>query len=359
MRRLVKMTAVLSGALLIWGCGNSATEGFKDGKAESVPEVNEVEIITLERTDYAHQLLSNGKLKASQRASLSFGTSGVVKSLNYVNGAQVQAGAVIAELDRPELALSLESAHLALDKAELDLYDVLAGQGYEAKDTVNVPAEVLDMAKMRSGYKSAVNSLSRAEFEAEGAVLKAPFAGRVADLKLKKYDKAASETFCTVIDDSWLDVDFPVMESEYSFVAKGLPVKVSPYADPSVVLSGQVTEVNPTVDAKGQIMVRAKVKNDGSLIDGMNVKVTVERLMPGQLVVPRAAVVIRDNLDVLFTYTDDGKAHWTYVNIIRSNGDSHVVTANSDRGAKLNEGDKVIVSGNLNLADGSDVQLKK
>jgi len=134
---------------------------------------------------------------------------------------------------------------------------------------------------------------------------------------------------------------------------------VIPFADPSKSVTGKVSEINPTVDKNGQIAVRATVRNDGSLIDGMNVKVIVERMMPGQLVVPRSAVVVRDNLDVLFTYTDDGVALWTYVNIIRSNGDSHVVTANADRGAKLNEGDKVIVKGNLNLADGSKVQLKK
>ena len=150
-----------------------------------------------------------------------------------------------------------------------------------------------------------------------------------------------------------------MLESEYAFISKGLPVKVSPYADPAKVLVGQVTEVNPVVDRNGQVYVTARVRNDGSLLDGMNVKVTVERLMPGQLVVPRSAVVIRDNLDVLFTYTPDGKAHWTYVNILMSNGDSHVVTANTDRAASLKEGDSVIISGNLNLADGSNVQLKK
>ena len=36
---------------------------------------NEVEVVTLERTDFAHQLLSNGKLKAGRRASLSFGST--------------------------------------------------------------------------------------------------------------------------------------------------------------------------------------------------------------------------------------------------------------------------------------------
>ena len=113
------------------------------------------------------------------------------------------------------------------------------------------------------------------------------------------------------------------------------------------------------MDEKGQISVTAQVRNDGSLIDGMNVRVIVERMISGQLVVPRSAVVIRDNLDVLFTCTDDGKAHWTYVTILYSNGESYVVEANKDRNAELNEGDQVIVSGNLNLADNSDVLVKR
>ncbi|MGM9736142.1 MAG: efflux RND transporter periplasmic adaptor subunit [Candidatus Cryptobacteroides sp.] len=345
--------------MAITACGNPSSEELKEGKAVAVPQVNEVEVITLERTDFAHQLLSNGKLKAGRRASLSFVSSGVVSELNVTNGGFVTAGSVIAELDRRDLKLSLEAAQIALEKAELELYDVLAGQGYAAKDTASMPDNVLAMAKMRSGYTSAKNGLDRARLDYEGAVLVSPYSGKVADLKLREYDRTGGDPFCTVIDDSSLDVDFPVMESEYAFLEKGLQVRVIPFADPSRSVTGKVSEINPTVDTNGQIAVRASVLNDGSLIDGMNVKVIVERMMPGQLVVPRSAVVVRDNLDVLFTYTDDGVAHWTYVNIIHSNGDSHVVTANADRGAKLNEGDKVIVKGNLNLADGSKVQLKK
>lgn len=161
------------------------------------------------------------------------------------------------------------------------------------------------------------------------------------------------------MDDSVLEVDFSVMESEYSFLSVGLPVKVRPFADETKEYSGKVTAINPLVDEKGQISVTAQVRNDGSLIDGMNVRVIVERMIPGQLVVPRSAVVIRDNLDVLFTCTDDGKAHWTYVTILYSNGESYVVEANKDRNAELNEGDQVIVSGNLNLADNSDVLVKR
>lgn len=327
---------------------------------EHSAQINEVEVVTLERRDFARQLLSNGKLHAEKKSSLLFGTSGKLASVPVQNGQYVGEGATLGTIDRPDMRLSLETSRLALQKAEIDLYDFLAGQGYTARDTSSVPAGLLAVARMKSGYTSAMNNLARARYDMSGTVLKAPFRGRVADIKLKKHDHyPGSQPFCTIIDDRLMDVDFTVMESEYSFLSVGLPVRIRPFADETKEYSGKITHVNPVVDSRGQVSVRAQVTNDGTLIDGMNVKVIVERLIPGQLVVPRSAVVIRDNLDVLFTYTDDGKAHWTYVTILHSNGDSFVVEANKDRNAELSEGDKIIVSGNLNLADNSDVVLKR
>ena len=311
--------------------GNKKTEEAKDGKLAYTPQINEVTVMKLEKTDFARQLLSNGKLVAGRKSALQFRTTGKIAAINVRNGEYVSSGAVIATVDRPDLKLSQESSRLSLQKAELDLYDYLVGQGYSAGDTTSVPADLFH----------------------------APFSGRVADIKQKPFDQSPSGTFCTIVDDSVLEVDFSVMESEYSFLSVGLPVRIRPFADETKEYSGKVTAINPLVDEKGQISVTAQVRNDGSLIDGMNVRVIVERMIPGQLVVPRSAVVIRDNLDVLFTCTDDGKAHWTYVTILYSNGESYVVEANKDRNAELNEGDQVIVSGNLNLADNSDVLVKR
>ena len=60
MRKLLNKLAVMCTAMVIAACGNSSSYELKDGKAVTVPEVNEVEVIILERTDFAHQLLSNG-----------------------------------------------------------------------------------------------------------------------------------------------------------------------------------------------------------------------------------------------------------------------------------------------------------
>ncbi|MCF0164734.1 MAG: efflux RND transporter periplasmic adaptor subunit [Bacteroidales bacterium] len=348
-------------AITVLSCIVSCTSrggSRRDNKAEYAPEINQVEVVALEKTDFSRQLVSNGKLSAAGRASLYFTTSGVIAKIAVENGARVQKGALLGKIEDREVVLNLESATLSLKKAELELFDFLAKLGYKAGDTLSMEKSVLDMAKMRSGYSETKNSYERARIALDGASVVAPFAGKIADLKAKRFDKTNSDAFCTIIDDSSFDVDFTVMESEYSFLAKGLTVKVLPFADLTRTIEGKITSINPSVDSKGQIMVRARIPNDGTLIDGMNVKVMVERTIPGQLVVPKSAVVVRDYMDVLFTYTDDGKAHWIYVNILNSNSTSHAVAANETRGAVLNEGDRVIVSGNLNLADGSSVVLK-
>ena len=61
-------------------------------------------------------------------------------------------------------------------------------------------------------------------------------------------------------------------------------------------------------------------------------------------------------MEVLFRYSD-GKAVWTYVHTLLANSREYVVAPNIDRGAELAAGDLIIISGNLNLADNSEVTV--
>lgn len=96
------------------------------------------------------------------------------------------------------------------------------------------------------------------------------------------------------------------------------------------------------------------------MMDGMNVRVLVEEIIKGQQVVPKSAVVMRDNQEVLFVYQPaDSTARWVYVDILMSNSDNHVVQVNKNRNAELALGDFIITSGNLNLAHESKVIARK
>ncbi len=348
----------LMALVLAASCGNSQEGEAEQGhRRQFSPQQNVVEVMVLEETEFRRQLISNGRLAASSRGALNFRTSGVVKSVRCEEGQTVHEGDTIAVLYSEDKRYALESAELAFRKAELDLYNELAGYGFSVRDTSSVPSDMMAVARLRSGYDAAENSMKRARYDLDGCILTAPFSGKVADLKIRPYTQTPSEAACIIVDDSRMTVRFPILESEYPFIGKGLRVWVYPYADRGLAAEGMVRTVNPTVDANGQLMVTASVDRTDALLDGMNVKVIVERTEGNRLVVPKSAVVIRDNENVLFRYKA-GKSQWTYVHVLESNSESHAVIANTARGAELSAGDTVIVSGNLNIADGSDVILK-
>ncbi len=89
----------------------------------------------------------------------------------------------------------------------------------------------------------------------------------------------------------------------------------------------------------------------------MQVKVSVKKSVPEQLVVPKEAVVLRLNQEVLFRYTD-GIAYWTYVQTGLENSQHYTVIVHPDKGASLDSGDTVIISDNLNQAHESKVELR-
>lgn len=343
--------------LCLPGCKGPAQGTEDDSRLVYTPEENEVEVVTLRRQSFPMQLVANGKLAAAQRSELYFSESGQIVEIPVQNGSAVGRGAVLARLDDSEQRSALETARIERERTRLEYLDVLVGLGYAVADSAGVPAEVRERAGIRSGYSAALNNYDKARRALAGTVLRAPFAGKVADIRLRKWDRTGSEPFCSLIADGSFDVVFSALESEYGFLQRGASVHVTPFGGERAV-QGRIKSINPTIDKNGQITVTASVPGGAGLLDGMNVRVVVDRVEPAQLVVPKSAVVIRDGLEVLFRYRD-GKAEWVYVHTLSANSEAYAVTANTDRGATLGEGDQVIVSGNLNLADGSRVVLKQ
>ena len=153
-------------------------------------------------------------------------------------------------------------------------------------------------------------------------------------------------------------VEFSVLETEIGEISPNKVVKVFPFVNETKIFHGRITEINPVVDEFGHVKVKALIENTNGLIEGMNVKVKIETSVPGQLVVPKSAVLQRQDQQVLFKYTE-GTAFWTYVQTGLENSSSFTVIASPDKSASLIAGDTVIISGNLNLAHGSEVEIQK
>ena len=357
-----RIIGVLVIAVLVCGCKGKKDKEQTEDNTEMArgtfnKEKNIVTVEPLQLKTFNKQLVCNGKLEAQNKVAVQFEAQGKIDRINVRDGQKVQKGQIMASLDKEQPRRQLEQARLAFDKAEMNLADRLLDYGYTLADTAKIPADQKRVIYINTGFIDSKMALENAERTFRQCDLKAPFSGKVASVKGRQYEQSGQ--FCTLIDDSRYLVRFSVLETEYGFVHVGQQVLVSPFINSDVVMKGSIVSINPTVDQNGQIAVTAQVPGSDELMDGMNVRITVENSIPNQLVVPKSAVVIRDNMEVLFRIDPEtGHSLWTYVNVILSNTKEHVVEPNKDRGADLNVGDMIITSGNLNLGDDAEVVIQ-
>jgi RND family efflux transporter MFP subunit len=349
-----KLPMILS-LLAIVACSDGKKEKDDDGQTvETVlPDVaGEVTVMTLKMSDFKHELISNGKLSARRYVDLRFESAEPVAAIHVKNGDRVTKGQKLAELFTFRLANKTLQTKDALDRAKLELQDVLIGQGYAPGDSAGIPDATMQLVRTKSGYDQALAQHQLSVYEETNAVLKAPFDGIVANLFAKLYQTASTtDVFCTVIDPRSLEASFTVLESELPLIKTGDRVIVTPFSMPDGKTEGRISEINPLVDADGTVRVTATVTNPGKLFEGMNVRVSIQRVLDRQLVVPKEAIVLRSGKQVLFKLVD-GRAYWNYVQTGLENASEYTVT-----GEGLKEGDIVITSGNINLAHEAPVTV--
>jgi len=346
--------------LFVLGCNSVANkEETATEKRQYLRQANPVEILILKPSDFKKELVSNGKLNARKKSVLKFKVSEELTKINFRNGDYVKKGTIIAELNNMDRKSKVERAKINFRKAELELADFFMGHGQlELKDSLKMKRELFEIGKVRSGYDDANFELKTAQRDYESCFMKAPFSGKIADLNYRTHEHVSTgEEFCTLIDDREFEVEFSVLETELKDVAIGKSAKIVPFSM-NTEFSGTITEINPMVDENGLIAVKALVRNAGPLLEGMNVKIFIESVVHGQLVVPKEAVVLRQNQEVLFKIVDK-KAYWTYVKTLNENSSAYAVIAHPDKGATLQPGDTVIISGNLNLAHESEIEVKE
>ena len=310
----------------------------------------EVDTITLKAKPFNSDIVSNGRVKASEFADIYFRSSELISDVMVHNGQRVKKGQALARLDMFKLNAEKSRQAAALAQAQLDLQDVLIGQGYNPEDMASVPADVMSLARIRSGLEQAEASYNSTIRDIENATLIAPFDGVVANVKGARHTMASTgEPFCRVINDNSMSVEFPILESELAMLQPGETVEVTPYSS-NDKYTGRVTEINPIVDESGHIAVKASLNSGRGLVDGVNVRIRSSHSLGDKLVVPKSAVVLRTGRQVAFTY-QDGKAMWNYVTTGLENLDSYEIIEG------LKEDDPVIYSGNENLAHETPVKI--
>lgn len=340
----MKVLIFLVFLMTIYSCKEGTTENIEEmARRSSRPEAVVVESVILETGVFYHELISNGKVFAAEKVIIPFRTPGTIVELNVRNGQRVRAGELMAAIEDFSYRTALARAQGGYDKALVDYTIDMTTSNKRITDSAEFNPEREKMMKYKSGLTSAELSVAEAQYNLNNTRIVAPISGRVANLEARLHNHSGT-TFCTIINDDYMEVEFPIIESEYKFINLNMPVAIVPFANDTISIEGKVIEINPIVAPNGMITVKASFRNTEGLIEGMNVKILIRKPEYNRLVVPKEALTMRQGRDVIFVVRKDTLAAWTYVTIEYENSSTLSIKDG------LLAGDTIIVKGNVNLA---------
>ncbi len=349
MTRIVSYVLI---ALLFYNCKKEKTDFEEVSPTSNSASNPQVSVQVIEDQDFQQQILANGKVEAFKKGELRFNAGNRIAKINIRNGQRVRKGDILAYLDNELLKNEVDRAQIALEKAEAQLEEEKINFGVSKLEEAEINPKVLKNIKFKSGVQEAVNVLENSRLLYKQTILRAPFSGVVANLDSRVGNFITSgDVFCTLISDDTMEVSFRVLEGEFGAISLDQEVSIQPFTNGGdISYTGKINEINPLIDQNGLIAIKALITSkEIQLYDGMNVKVLINYPIQDVVVVPKQALVLRSNREVVFT-VDKGLSKWNYVTIAGENSSHYAIKEG------VSVGDTIIVSGNLNLSHDARVR---
>jgi len=228
----------------------------------------------------------SGEFVSSQRSELTARIGGRVKAVMVDEGALVQSGTVLLELeteyldiDVKQAAAEVARAQAALNEAERDAKRKaeLVAKGSVSEAANFRSASVFEQA--RAGLDAANARLSLAQTRRADAVLKAPFRGVIEQRRINVGERLAEATPAFVIVQlAPLKLRFRVRETDLTLVRKGQGVEAEVEAYPGVKFQGVISVAGGAIDpATRTFLAEARFENrDLKLRPGFFARVRVQ-----------------------------------------------------------------------------------
>lgn len=306
-----------------------------------------VEAVEAQKRDVNLQVSALGTLQADQAITVRPEITGIVTSIDFEDGERVEKGDLIITLDDKDLTARLmqAEARLTLTRANYQRAEQLLKQG---SGTARARDEALN------DFKSAEAEVAAAETALHKATITAPFSGIIGlrQVSLGEY-VTAGQAITTLADVDNLRIDFRVSEVFLTEVGKGQEVNVVFDALPEQVYTGVISALDPVVSVEGRALsVRAIIRNvDGKLRPGLFGRVEIVTDTRRSIMLPEAAIVTTPTGDRAVFIVVDGHAKMSPVTIgTRVPGEVEIL-------AGVEDGDTVIVSGQLKVQNGAPVEV--
>lgn len=278
-------------ALVLAACGNPEAADQAQAQAQAAPLVSVAQVVYERVTEWDE---FTGRLQAPQTVNLVPRVSGYIEQVHFSEGALVQKGDLLVQIDpRPFAA---EVARLKAELQSAKSASVLADAEYSRAEKLSsqraISAEVLDSRLARKQQTAATvasvsAALQRAELDLSYTSIRAPISGRVsyAQVTAGNYVNAGQSQLTSLVSTDKMYAYFDVDEQTYLKYARlaqdgkradtrdeaANPVYMALASETGFNHIGHVDFVDNRIDAQtGTIRIRASFANtENDLLPGL------------------------------------------------------------------------------------------
>jgi cobalt-zinc-cadmium efflux system membrane fusion protein len=289
-----------------------------------------IELGTFSMKNLSEVVNANGytKLPPQNQADVSVHMTGIVKSINVIEGQYVRKGQVLATLESPEFAQLQEAyltskSNLEFLKLEYERQKILSDENVNSKKVFQRTKSDYDIEKSRlASLDRQLSVLNLSKKSATSVMaLTSPLTGYVTEVNIKLASNAeVGKPLFAIVDNSKLHVDLLVYEKDLQKVKEGQNIRFVLTNQDNTEIIGKVFNVSKSFenDTKS-VAVHAEILNPTkSLIPGMYVNALIDVGTREIKALPADAVIRADGREYVFvleeghqeaTPDDDGHDH--------------------------------------------------
>ena len=347
-KTIMIIAGVVIALMIVWRLASNKKELNQKSQPVDTAEVSiPVKVAAVQMKTINMDIRKTGSVVAFRESKVLTTTSGTIERSSIELGQTVQRGQVLATLDHDAALLDLQKAESNASKLKADVQTYT--ELLEGKATTEQKVKDLTLQ-----YNDALSQVNQIRKKIQDAHIKAPISGMVSTKDVEEGVFAnAGMQIATLVDITKVKVRVNLAEREAYQVTLGQSVKIMSDVFPGHAFSGVLSFISPQADDAHNYMAEIRLDNHSKFLLRSGTFVTVYFPIPA----PQNVLVVSQ--DALVGGNENAFAYVVQHDRVRLKS---IETGREVKGlveviGGLEAGDKVVISGQINLADSTRVRI--